>query len=288
MTARFTPMSCEEFAANVADFLERDLDEAARAAVEAHALDCDACGALLSDLRRLSVDAANLPELSPSRDLWDGIAARIDAPVIPIGTRSETRGGGRFGGRVGRDRSVLRAAALAASLLVAAGLGAAVMFQLMRDRDTRPVATSRQTTPNVPILAPGSTQVVMPDSSAMPSVQRAVAATPTESGTDSSLAGSNGPSVTTVSNPKNRSAEQTFDAEITRLRAIVQRRRSQFDPVTISVIERNLKVIDDAIAQCRGALAKDPASRFLIESLNHALENKVELLRTAAMLPART
>jgi len=282
-------MSCEEFAANVADFLERDLDEASRASVEAHALDCDTCGALLSDLRRLSVDAANLPELSPSRDLWDGIAARIDAPVIPIGTRSETRGGGRFGGRVARDRSVLRAAALAASLLVAAGLGAAVMFQVMRGHGTTPVATTARTpTPNGPVLAPGSKRAVMPDSIAMPSVPRAIAAAPTESTTDSSVAGSNGSSVTAVSNPRNRSAEQTFDAEITRLRAIVQRRRSQLDPVTISVIERNLKVIDDAIAQCRAALSKDPASRFLIESLNHALENKVELLRTAAMLPART
>jgi hypothetical protein len=47
-------------------------------------------------------------------------------------------------------------------------------------------------------------------------------------------------------------------------------------------------VIDDAISQCKAVLAKDPASRFLIESLNHALENKVELLRTAAMLPSRS
>ena len=86
----------------------------------------------------------------------------------------------------------------------------------------------------------------------------------------------------------NHGTEQTFEVEIARLRTIVQRRRAQLDPVTISVIERNLKVIDDAIAQCKAALAKDPASRFLIESLNHALENKVELLRTAAMLPTRT
>ena len=91
-----------------------------------------------------------------------------------------------------------------------------------------------------------------------------------------------------MSGKNRKSAEQTFDVEIARLRQIVQRRSAQLDPVTISVIERNLKVIDDAIAQCRSALAKDPASRFLIESLNHALETKVELLRTAAMLPART
>ena len=80
----------------------------------------------------------------------------------------------------------------------------------------------------------------------------------------------------------------TFDREIARLRTILQQRRAQIDPVTISIIERNLKVIDDAIAQCRAALAKDPASRFLMESLNNALETKVELMRTAAMLPSRT
>lgn len=284
MTARFTPMSCEEFAAKVADFLERDLDEASRAAVEAHALDCDACGSLLSDLRRLSVDAANLPELSPSRDLWDGIAARIDAPVIPIGTRGEP--GVRFGGRVARDRSILRAAGIAASLLVAAGLGAAVMFQLMRDHGTGDVARQQAPPPNAVAVRLGSSQTTAAETSAAPSVPRTVATT--DSTADSSLATGSSPAIMSVSNPRNRSAEQTFDAEITRLRAIVQRRRSQFDPVTISVIERNLRVIDDAIAQCRAALAKDPASRFLIESLNHALENKVELLRTAAMLPART
>jgi hypothetical protein len=83
-------------------------------------------------------------------------------------------------------------------------------------------------------------------------------------------------------------AEVTFDREIARLRTILQQRRAQIDPVTISIIERNLKVIDDAIAQCRAALAKDPASRFLMESLNNALETKVELMRTAAMLPSRT
>jgi len=283
MTARFTPISCEEFASNVADFLERDLDEASRAAVEAHALDCDACGALLADLRRLSIGAANLPELSPSRDLWDGIAARIDAPVIPIGTRGEPRV--RFGGRVGRDRGVLRAAAIAASLLVAAALGAVVTFNVMSSRTIIQVAKGPQTRSPNGVVKSGSNATVAPDSTLQP---RIVAVPPIDSSADSTLATTSGSNVALVASVPNGTAERTFDAEITRLRTIVQRRRSQLDPVTIGVIERNLKVIDDAIGQCRAALAKDPASRFLIESLNHALENKVELLRTAAMLPSRT
>jgi hypothetical protein len=60
------------------------------------------------------------------------------------------------------------------------------------------------------------------------------------------------------------------------------------DPQTLAVIELNLRVIDDAILQCKQALTKDPASRFLMQSLNSELENKVELLRRAASLPLRT
>jgi hypothetical protein len=96
------------------------------------------------------------------------------------------------------------------------------------------------------------------------------------------------PAVALASNSSKPTAEQVYASEIARLHTIVERRRAQLDPVTVSVIERNLRVIDDAIAQCKLALAKDPASRFLIESLNNALETKVELLRTATMLPARS
>jgi hypothetical protein len=83
-------------------------------------------------------------------------------------------------------------------------------------------------------------------------------------------------------------AQVTYDREIERLRAIVGERRTQLDTATIAVIEKNLKVIDDAIAQSRSALAKDPASRFLNDQLNRALDKKVELLRTVALLPAGT
>jgi hypothetical protein len=85
----------------------------------------------------------------------------------------------------------------------------------------------------------------------------------------------------------NRSIEQTYDSEITRLRGIVKERSAELDPATVTVLEKNLKVIDDAIAQCKDALRADPNSRFLIESLNDALESKVQLLRKAATLPTK-
>jgi hypothetical protein len=56
----------------------------------------------------------------------------------------------------------------------------------------------------------------------------------------------------------------------------------------VAIIEKNLEIIDAAIAQSRAALARDPASMMLSEQLTHALDKKVELLRTAALLPAST
>ena len=51
------------------------------------------------------------------------------------------------------------------------------------------------------------------------------------------------------------------------------------------MLEESLRVIDRAIAQSRDALARDPASQFLGEQLTRTLDAKVQLLRTAALLP---
>ncbi len=65
-------------------------------------------------------------------------------------------------------------------------------------------------------------------------------------------------------------------------------RRAQLDPETVKVVEDNLKLIDAAVQRARSALAKDPASAFLTRQLDNALEKKVDLLRTVALLPAST
>jgi len=260
---------CEEFAERLADLLERDVDETTRAALESHALSCEECGSLLADMRKLRIDASSLPELTPSRDLWMGIQERIDAPVIPL------RAGDRAASP--RRRWPRWASMAAAAVLLVALTSTSTYFLTIRVDSTRTAAgTSRPATDSLssPSGRPEHTVATVampPDSNRAPTV----ATEPKTAGTRVRL----------VSRP---SAEQVYSSEIARLRTIVERRRTQLDPVTISVIERNLKVIDDAIAQCRLALAKDPASRFLMESLNNALETKVELLRTATMLPARS
>jgi hypothetical protein len=76
-----------------------------------------------------------------------------------------------------------------------------------------------------------------------------------------------------------------YDREIAALRVAVRERRGELDSATVVVLVRNLRVIDQAIAQSRAALARDPHSPFLGDQLTRALGQKVDLLRTAALLP---
>jgi Putative zinc-finger len=281
MTTR--SITCERFAERLADFLEREVDESTRAQIELHALGCVPCGALLADLRALRIDAANLTELSPSRDLWAGIAERIETPVVMLAP------GGQVAGEAPRQRHrrglehrfmALWIGAAAATLVVTT----AVITHQISTRSVV-VATVRPLVPAVtPSDTPAHSLAAVPVATGASGVA-ARGGTPVP--TPNLGAGQSRKATTTLASNR-PSAEQTYDAEITRLRAIVAQRRPTLDTATVHVIEHNLKVIDDAITQCKQALQKDPASRFLMESLNDAFDTKIQLLRTAALLPART
>lgn len=273
-------MSCDAFVERLGDLLERDLDEASRAALESHALACSDCGTLLGDLRKLRIDASTLPVLAPSRDLWDGIAQRIDAPVIPL-----RAGESSF---AGSQRNWRRFASMAAAaVLLIAATAISTYYLTINSRLATATRLALATPDRAGDSARPAAGVDRPSAlgrrSAQDSADRVEPRKPALRGPEAAPA----PTTRLASNAR-RSAEQVYADEIARLHAIVDRRRSQLDPVTVGVIEQNLKVIDDAIAQCKLALAKDPASRFLMESLNSALETKVELLRTATMLPIRS
>jgi len=262
-------MNCGEFTDKLADFLERDVSESTRAAMEAHALDCGECGPLLADLRRLRIDAANLPELAPSRDLWSGIAERIETPVVALPSD----------GRQAPSRRVARRVWLG---LAAAGL-VAVTATVTREMTRRSIGNPAPTTvasrdtqaPAQPAATIGTVPVSTSDSALRPSSSKSVTASaPTNPGTATMHAVSNKPS-----------AEQTYNREIAGLVAIYKFKQRDLDSSTVAVVTRNMAIIDSAIAQCRIALRRDPASSFLMQSLSDALDTKVQLLRTAAALP---
>lgn len=257
-------MTCDRFAETLADFLERDVSESVRAAMEAHALECGECGPLLADLRRLRIDAANLPELTPTRDLWSRIAERIETPVVAL-----PRSGGVMRRTVTR-RIWIGLAAAAALVVVTATVTREVTRRSIESERTTTIANRGTPAPDQPVAT-----MTSPPTSSDSAVRPAPRTATPNAGPPAIRAVSNKPSV-----------EETFDNEIARLLAVYKFKQRDLDTSTVAVLAKNLAIIDSAIAQCRLALRRDPASGYLMQSLNDALDSKVQLLRTAAALPA--
>jgi hypothetical protein len=282
MTIMSMPLDCEQFSARLADYLEGDLPQAVRGAMESHADVCASCGSLLADIAALRLDAAALPALQPSHDLWAGIAERIDTRVLPLEVPLARRS-------IMHRTWVRPAVAAAALVLVTAGI-THVLTRVSYD-PTLTVA-SAPSRPAVSLDTPAVSPAPVPTAS-----EGVITSTETNRGSDATserrpaaraATTSRGVPVINARNLIKNDAEPVYDQEITKLRQIVRQRRSELDPRTVAVLEQSIAVIDSAIAQSRAALAKDPASGFLATQLNHSLEKKVELLRTAALLPART
>ncbi len=276
MTTPTMNLDCDGFADALADYLEGDASDGVRSAVDAHASSCAACQQLLADLAAIRVEAEALPQLTPSRDLWSGIAERIDARVIPMEAPRITRD-------IPRRRLWLRPAVAAAALVVVTAGTTYVLTRAQISGSTpTTLATAARPTEQPPVLVAEANATIHSTATERPDTTAPVKRTP-------SMTSASAPTVRLASaKPAMDAADPVFASEITKLRRIVRDRRAQLDPKTVAVLEQSIAVIDSAIAQSRAALAKDPASGFLATQLNHSLEKKVELLRTAALLPSRT
>ena len=89
-----------------------------------HRASCAECQALWTELEAIGAEAARLPLLTPSRDLWSGIEARIATPrVLPFYTKQAFR------------------LAMAASLLIAVSSGVTWRFATRATEPALPAAT---------------------------------------------------------------------------------------------------------------------------------------------------
>lgn len=281
-----TPYTCDTFAEHLADHLDGDADAVTRAAMDAHAARCAECAALLADLATIRREAAALPELVPARDLWSGISARIETPVVEL-----TRTGRPVPGATARSAwQRHRWTGLAAAALV--GITAVATYYATREA-LRPTAVTpvAATTPTVnvdgaTIEATAPVQVAEASPASAPGGPRTVAAEQEAPAAVSPAVRRGAPAAVAVSYRAGDLAalDSLYYREIIRLRRVLNDQRGQLDSTTVQVLDRNMRVIDRAIQECRAALAADPASRFLNEKLNEALETKIELLRTAAAM----
>src|SRR5207253_1558774 len=78
--------------------------------------------------------------------------------------------------------------------------------------------------------------------------------------------------------------EECYSPAIRDLRRTLDLQRGTLSPATLSVVERSLVTIDNAIAEARSALAADPANQALVQILSAQFEHKVDLLERATRL----
>jgi anti-sigma factor RsiW len=79
-------------------------------------------------------------------------------------------------------------------------------------------------------------------------------------------------------------ADAQYDAAVADLEKALKAGRGRLDKSTVEIVEHNLQIIDQAIAQAREALAADPANSYLSTHLVEARRRKLDLLRRAAAL----
>ncbi|MDQ6690964.1 MAG: zf-HC2 domain-containing protein, partial [Gemmatimonadota bacterium] len=247
-------ITCEAFDAALPDYLEETLDGATRASVDRHLRECVRCTGLVRDLENISKEAAALPDLVPSRDLWAGIEARIAAPVIPLAARPE------------RQRLFVPAwMGIAAAALIVSTAGVTFLLTARSLRtgsdvggvSANPAVLPIQSAQEAPAAAEPGTATAQ-NQSPPPGLSRMAGglAAPSRAGVPATLASRD-------VQPGSVQSEAVYGKEIEMLQNIVRQRKTQLDSSTVAIIEKNLQIIDAAIEQSKAALMKDPASMLL-------------------------
>ena len=241
-------MSCNQYREWIHELVDGTIVPIRRAELERHLAGCEACRTLAADLQIIRDTATALEPLEPPAGVWLQIAGRLrqQGRVVPP-PQMETR----------RSAPHMAVLAIAAALLLVVG-GSIVLLW---------------------------TQYQRPSSSTGPAVAaNAPAAAPSSSNAQASV------DVESVE-AEFRLAEQHYQNAIAKLeqaarldQAASDGSQSVLDPQTAAMLQKNLQVIDQAIAESRSALKAEPLSAPARDSLFDALRRKVALLQDTIAL----
>lgn len=272
------PITCEQFEERISDYVDGTLSQGDRAMMDTHAAQCASCSRTLAEVSAIVRDAAVMPMLTPSRDLWSGIADRLDTPVVSISSA---------GARAIKARPTISFRMFAAAAVALVTISSGATYWL-----TRAQSETATIAPQVASNTPQTTAAPTRTDSA-PTTN---ASTPAATALPNQVAGArafdnSAGEITASARPRTRYAandgntvDVIYEREITAMRRIVDERLGDLDSNTVVEIERNLRIIDKAISDSRRALQNDPRSRFLSSQLDRALENKLDVLRRLALL----
>lgn len=218
---------CDDIQPRLSEFVDGDLEMAARASVDAHVRDCARCAALVQDLTRIRQAARSLGPVDPPAHVWLEIAGQIHQSS-PEATRVPRRPPG--------PAERWQWIGLAAALLVST---AGAYFYVHRGRQAPVAATAVSTasTASVDAFTDELTQ-----------------------------------------------AMTHYEKAIGQLETLTKGQDGALDPLVAATLQKNLTTIDDAIAESRTALTRDPASVPARDSLLDALQRKVSVLQETVAL----
>jgi hypothetical protein len=237
-------MTHEQILELLDDFVGGDLPPREERDVRRHLMQCEGCRAEEQALRALLDEAAALPdEVVPERDLWTGIAPRLQSRASLVEEPAESLTEVRvIGPRPARPLPWWMLAAASIALVVVTSF-ATLRFSGRGETEPTTIASQQ--------------------------AQQPVGAV--RGGTPTALAAF-------------RPAEKEYEKAISELEVVLRTQRGRMAPQTAATIEANLRIIDQAIAESRAALAADPNSAELTHMLSDAYDTKLDVLRQAVSL----
>ncbi|HEU4882035.1 MAG TPA: zf-HC2 domain-containing protein [Longimicrobium sp.] len=238
-------MTHEEILDLLDDFVGGDLPPREERDVRRHLMQCEGCRAEEQALRALLDEAAALPdEIVPERDLWTDIAPRLQSRASLVEESPENLTEVRVIGP-------RPARPLPWWMLAAASIALVIVTSFATLRFSRQTAGGEPTT------------------IASQQAQQPVGAV--RGGTPTALAAF-------------RPAERDYEKAISDLETVLRTQRGRMASQTAATLEANLRIIDQAIAESRAALAADPNSAELTHMLSDAYDTKLDVLRQAVSL----
>jgi anti-sigma factor RsiW len=242
-------MTCTQYREWIDELVDGTIVPIRRAELERHLTGCDACRALAADLQVIHDTATSLEPLEPPAGVWLQIAGRLrqQGRVSPP-AQAETR-------RSTRHTALL---AIAATLVLFVGGSIVLLWTEYRGQNapSQPSAT-----------APAQPSAAQPGGN----VQADVNVESVEA--------------------EFRLAEQHYQNAIAKLEQAARIDQAAsggstavLDPQTAAMLQKNLQVIDQAIAESRSALRSEPLSAPARDSLFDALRRKVALLQDTIAL----
>lgn len=240
------------------DWLDGELDAAAHEAATRHLAACPQCRREAAELQELRACAAALPaERTPAHDLWPAIAARLGAQETAATAERPA---------AGPDPAAAERGAPATAPPPADGSGRRTAAPR---RGVHPVWAWSGWLAAAAALTLALLRPAAPDPARLAAGSAAQEAA--EPGALVAMAG------------------LELDSQRAQAEYLASLRESaaEFAPETRAVIEHNLKVIDEAIAQTRAALDADPRNPRLARRLASGYRERIALLQQALRLPAR-